>query len=144
MRHKLAIALLLGVLAAPAYSGEHWVTTGFLSHHAKGEYRENNYGIGYEFHKDGRSYHVGYYRNSLDRDSVYAAVGFRIFDLGRSATLGVIVGAASGYNLAITPIALPVIEWTPTKSFGINFIAIPPIPNVTPFTAAIQFKWRFK
>jgi len=127
----------------PVAETKYSLTTGFISHHAKGEYNENNYGIGLEIRSPDAQWNVGYFRNSLDRDSFYVARGFRLLNLGSSLTAGVVVGATTGYHLAVTPIVLPFVEWRMTDHLAVNFLAIPPIPNVTPFTAAIQLKWSF-
>ena len=147
LKTRLAAFLLLLVLitlhgfAGAAEQGEHWVTSGFVSHHAKGDYNENNRGIGYEYRKGKFGDSAGYYLNSLSRDSVYAGVSYRLYDNGTVAA-GVMGGIVTGYNYPIVPLALPFLQLT-AGSFAVMVTASPPIPNVTPFVVAAQFKWRF-
>ena len=140
----LMFSLIVFAFCGKSYAeNQYLLTTGFVSHHAKGEYRENNYGIGLEVRPNPQlSYNVGYYRNSLDRDSYYAGVQYRAITVGNFA-FGGMVGAVTGYRHSITPMALPFVEWS-YKRVVVMATAIPPIPGVTPFTMAVQLKWRFK
>ena len=146
-KRKSLAGVVLALLPFCAVSAEttatHYLTSGFVSHHAKGDYRENNYGIGYEIRQGRFAYSVGYFRNSLDRDTFYGAVGYHAWTNG-PVSVGLVGGLATGYPYPVVPMVIPFLELTLSKSIELRFFAIPPIPDVTPFTAAAQLKWRFK
>ena len=129
-------ALLLAPVGVAAGQGEHWLTSGFVSHHAEGDYNEDNQGVGYEYRKGQLSYAAGYYRNSLYRDSVYAGIGYRVFDNG-TISAGVLGGIVTGYYYPIVPMALPFLQLT-AGGLAVMVTVLP-----APFIVAAQIKWRF-
>lgn len=119
-----------------------WITSGFLSKHINPDkkYNENNYGIGY---KSNDGWLAGYYRNSLDKDSLYAGKEFQSDPiLNDKLRLAIVLGMVSGYQKPMTPMALPEILYG-NKEHELALGLIPPIKNVTPGTAALQYRKRF-
>lgn len=148
-----ALACLLAVSpsqAEDAAVGGLWVTSGFVSKHARsGNYNENNRGIGFEYTLDAR-WHLaaGVYDNSMRRTSRYAqAVWSPDATLWRSgdwkANLGVAVGLVDGYRDmregGFFPTLLPVasLEW---KRVGVNLTYIPSIAGNVSGAVALQLK----
>jgi hypothetical protein len=119
-----------------------WITSGFLSKHIDSDkkYNENNYGIGYKSH-DG--WLGGYYRNSLDKDSLYAGKEFKTDPiLGDKLRLAIILGLATGYNKPVTPLALPELLYG-NKEHEAALGIVPPLKGITPATLALQYRKRF-
>ncbi len=83
------------------------VASGFASHHlnTNRKFNEDNTGIGYRF---GRAdVLVGYYRNSHNKDSFYAAYEAQ-WQVVKHLRVGVLAGAVSGYgHTALRPLVLP-------------------------------------
>jgi hypothetical protein len=119
-----------------------WLMSGFLSKHinADKDFNENNYGLGY---KTNDGYLAGVYRNSLDKNSVYAGKEFQTDPLiGDKLKLAIVLGLVSGYNKNIMPMALPEILYGDKQNeTALGFV--PPIKGVTPATFALQFRKRF-
>lgn len=119
-----------------------WLMSGFLSKHinADKDFNENNYGLGY---KTNDGYLAGVYRNSLDKNSVYAGKEFQTDPLiGDKLKLAIVLGLVSGYNKNIMPMALPEILYGDKQNeTALGFV--PPIKGVTPATLALQFRKRF-
>src|SRR5208337_4382088 len=95
---------------------------------------------------------AGYFRNSLDRPSFYAAAIYTPkFAQWRWLHLGAVGGIITGYNYGrfglggpnnrTGPLLAPV-AITQFGRFGVNFILIPPIPqDDLPFTVGFQAKY---
>lgn len=120
------------------------VTSGFLSKHAGNglKFRENNYGVGY-IHPSG--WLGGYYRNSLDNDSLYFGREFKTNLLGSDVLgldAGLIAGGVTGYGRPVTPLLVPELVGRIGKN-KLAFILVPPVKGVTPATVGLQFRREF-
>lgn len=140
-----ALLLSLTLLGSNAMADEDkrgWLMSGFLSKHLNPdkEYNEENHGIGYKTH-DG--YLAGIYRNSLDKNSVYAGKEFQSDPvLNDKLRLAIVLGLVSGYNKPVTPLALPEVLYG-NKEHELALGFVPPIKKVTPGTLALQYRKRF-
>lgn len=146
MLHILkAILLSLTLLGSNVMAEEDkrgWLMSGFLSKHLNPdkEYNEQNHGIGYKTH-DG--YLAGIYRNSLDKNSVYAGKEFKSDPvINDKLKLAIVLGLVSGYNKPVTPLALPEVLYG-NKEHELALGFVPPIKKVTPGTLALQYRKRF-
>jgi hypothetical protein len=117
--------------------------SGFLSKHlGGGDFNENNGGIGYRS-DDGLM--AGYYRNSLNKHSLYAGKEFTTdkYRLGPAEMrLGAVLGGVTGYGKPVMPVVMPEV----LGSIGDHTMAlgmVPPIKGVTPATLALQLRKRF-
>lgn len=127
--------------------GRDWVNFGFLSHHQnrQANFNERNYGLGWE-HKisEDLSSTVGFYRNSVRRNSAYAAVLWEPLQLG-PVKAGVMAGVINGYPRLnhgnFIPMALPVAS-IEGRHLGANLICIPKLKDVSA-VCAVQIKARF-
>lgn len=128
MRYVIAITMLL--FCVSAVGADQSIQLNGLSHHfvdAKGyDFREFNYGLGYTREFDvGESYvgethqqiSVGYYRNSFDNDTFYAAYG-RAWQLTDDLSVSLNVSVMTGYedrfrhNVGeLTPVVFPALEY---------------------------------
>lgn len=72
------------------------------------DFNERNYGLGLIAQRPGdRSFLIaGAYRNSIRHDSVYAGVGYEVFNLGPFYARGELV-AVTGYAVPIAPAVVP-------------------------------------
>jgi len=97
---------------------------------------------------------LGFYRNSLDRTSLYGgAIYTPEFVHWSWFRLGLMGGLITGYDYGqygigsakrIGPVLAPA-ALTQWRRFGANFILIPPISaDNTPFTVGLQLKYRFR
>ena len=118
-----------------------WLMSGFLSKHinADKDFNENNYGLGY---KTNDGYLAGVYRNSLDKNSVYAGKEFQTDPILDKLRLAIVLGMVTGYNKPVQPLALPELLYG-NKEHEAALGFIPPIKNVTPATLALQYRKRF-
>lgn len=127
--------------------GRDWVNFGFLSYHQnrQANFNERNYGLGWE-HKisEDLSSTVGFYRNSVRRDSAYAAVLWQPLQIG-PVKAGVMAGVINGYprlnNGNFMPMALPMAS-IEGRHLGANVICIPKLKDVSA-VCAVQIKARF-
>jgi hypothetical protein len=68
---------------------------------------ERNYGLGLRMPIRERVFATaGFYRNSLDRESVYLGAGWWLLEKG-PMSLRVLVGAVTGYQVAVAPVVIP-------------------------------------
>ena len=119
-----------------------WLMSGFLSKHINSDknYNEQNHGIGY---KTNDGYLAGIYRNSLNKNSIYAGKEFQTDPIvGDKLKLAIVLGLVSGYNKPVQPLALPEVLYG-NKEHELALGIVPPIKNVTPMTAALQYRKRF-
>lgn len=119
-----------------------WLMSGFLSKHfgTDKNFNENNTGIGY---KSNDGWLGGYYKNSLNKDSLYAGKEFQTDPLiGDKLRLAIVLGMVSGYNKPVQPLALPEVLYG-NKEHELALGLIPSIKGVTPPTAALQYRKRF-
>ena len=120
-----------------------YITTGFLSKHiGNGKYNERNSGIGYA---SPEGLLAGYFRNSLDKPSLYAAKEFTSDPISigpAQIQAGLLAGAATGYGRPLTPLLMPE-ALASYKDHMLALGVVPPIKNVTPLTLALQYRKRF-
>ena len=120
--------------AEPTY----WLDTMVASQHFPDRgFNQFNPGIGVEADWTDWQIAVGTYRNSYDRQTNYAMVGFLPVHVG-SVSLGVVGGPATGY-------AFPVIGAFEAayraKSWGVNILAVPPVMKGAA-VIGLQLVWR--
>jgi hypothetical protein len=129
------------VLGASAAHAEDWLVVSGYSHHFKHreEFRAANPGLGWERPTDeyGGTWMAGYYRNSYDRDTVYAGLRWEPLRWG-PARLGVFAGLASGYWTPV--VALPMLSIEAGR-VGINLVAAPTVGEYIGYVGA-QVKVR--
>jgi hypothetical protein len=135
------IAAALVALAALPAAATDWLVVSGYSHHFKDreDFRAANPGLGWERPTDawGGSWMAGYYRNSYDRDTVYAGLRWEPLRWG-PARLGVFAGLASGYWTPVVALPMLCIE---AGRVGINLVAAPTIGEYVGYVGA-QLKFR--
>lgn len=152
-----ALALLLcgGPACAQQVTPQWWADLNIGSHHfgnddeflAEGErFNEFNPGVGLEVQWHPRhALAAGYFRNSVDENSLYALYQYTPLQLGRHVRIGAMAGAVTGYpgynDGGIAP-AGGLIAKLEGERVGVNLIVLPEIRNVTPTTLGLQFKVR--
>src|SRR5690606_16266193 len=106
-----AAVLLLACASAPLFAQEQapqwWINANVGSHHlgdeddflARGEsFNEFNPGAGVEVQWQPRhAVSAGYFRNSVDKDSLYLLYHFTPLQLGRHVRIGAMGGVVTGY-----------------------------------------------
>ena len=152
------LALLLSSGAACAQQAtppQWWADINLGSHHfgdardflpAGERFNEFNPGIGVEVQWQPRhAVAAGYFRNSVDENSLYALYQYTPLQLGRYLRVGAMAGVVTGYpgynDGGIAP-AGGLIAKLEGERMGVNFIVLPEIRNVTPTTLGLQFKVR--
>jgi hypothetical protein len=133
-------AVIFFVLCASSANAETWVSVMGASYHTDraAGYNETNPGIGIE---QGDKYFravLGYYRNSLNRDTFYLGVSQTPFHAG-GFSFGYTAGLASGYPHQ-APLFVGALVMYERSGYGVNLIAAPALPG-TVFT--IQLKKAF-
>ena len=97
---------------------------------------QTNPGIGVEFNH----YHVGEYRNSLSRTSVYAG---KDWETGGAVKIGVLAGAVTGYNRlagsSVLPLLAPFVS-VEYGRFGANVALLPNPIQWNQSALALQIK----
>ncbi len=127
-----------------------WLTTGFVSKHHdnNSHYRENNPGIGVEWHwSESWRVHAGHYRNSLDRSSNYLQLawmplhwGSGALDLRAGASVGVVNGYPPTRDGGYFPTLVPTLTLE-YRRVGVNLVYIPSVWNVDG-AVALQLKLK--
>lgn len=136
------VFIVCALLASTAHADELWLTSGFLSKHDKAGRNENNDGAGLELGLgEGWAVAAGQYRNSMNRDSRYAAAVWQPWAPVAHVRLGGVVGVVSGYGQALTPLLLPALSVN-TRYLGFNLLAIPSVGRVRSASVALQIKVR--
>jgi len=144
----LGPALAMGETEAKASSW--WITTGFVSKHQSDNhlYRENNPGLGVEWHWSGSwRVHAGHYRNSVNRSSNYLQLAWMPLHWGSGALdlrAGASVGVVNGYPGTRDGDYFPTLVPTLTLEYrrvGVNLVYIPSVWNVDG-VVAVQFKLK--
>ena len=130
----ISIALPMVAHAAPTY----WLDAMIGSQHFPDRgFQQFNPGVGIEADWTDWQIAVGTYRNSYDRETNYAMVGFLPAHVG-AVSLGVVGGPATGY-------AFPVIGAFEVayraKSWGVNILAVPPVMKGAA-VIGLQLVWR--
>ena len=117
------------------------VVSGFLSRHidTTKQFNEANHGLGYRFSDP--DVIVGYFRNSLNKNSLYAAYEAR-WQLWGPLQVGVAAGAATGYKYAVTPLLVPELVLQ-MHGVELSLTYVPGMQNVTPATLATQFRYSW-
>ena len=117
-----------------------WAVLSVASLHADPQgLNQTNPGVGIEVNR----WHVGEYRNSIDRTSVYA--GREIFAGDGAIRAGVLVGAVSGYRRIggspVLPLVAPFVSWE-GRRFGVNVALLPNPIQWNESALALQVKVR--
>jgi hypothetical protein len=112
---------------------------GASKHFSSEKYNEHNPGLGFTLDQGKWSYSLGYYKNSVYRDSAYVSAGWST-EVLPYARLGFIAGVVTGYKPYPVPLVLPRLSLS-TERARINIMAAPAIPHVTP--AVIMFSTQF-
>lgn len=118
------------------YAAHHWNRDAVSKYNLK----ENNIGFGVEYDTGQTKSAIGFYRNSLGRNSTYLTESYLPLKLG-DLKVGVTVGCVTGYLLPVTP-AIALAASYQYKHYGVNFTIIPDVSvNSNPFFgfAAVQF-----
>jgi hypothetical protein len=100
MKMIRAVLIVFAFLAAPAFADSILVSPGGVSYHLdRGRYNERNAGIILGYEKDESTAVIaGQYKNSLGKDSTFAAVRYTPLNIGPGPVrVGVIAGIADGY-----------------------------------------------
>jgi hypothetical protein len=106
---KVAVALF-GILAvSPVQADEvSLVGHGFSHHIDNHNFNERNYGGAVRYGRDDWAIQVGAYRNSINKDSVYAGIDWSPLKYETHSCLkfeaGAYYGFATGYKFDITPV----------------------------------------
>ena len=140
MRNILA-ALFTAVLFPTVGNAGDWIAVSGASVHfeRQNEFRQWNPGLGWERSTadwDG-AWMAGYYRNSYDRDTVYAGARWTPIAWG-SIRAGLFGAAISGYW---TPIALLPTASIEGRRFGLNVVAAPTVREYVGYVG-VQVKVR--
>ncbi len=137
--------------ASPAETPEQlWVHAGALSFHPNQDkhYNGNNLGLGLEYRlRPDLTLMAGGFSNSLNRDSVYLAMGYQPWTVD-AWRFGVAVGVMNGYSRLgqeqVFPAAISVATYE-GKRFGVNVGLIPDIAAAGVDGALVlQFKLRLR
>ncbi len=135
--------------AAPLWqkpAGELWLNVGGFSRHfdRQAGHNENNVGLGLEYRtSDEFSFMAGSYRNSVRKNTTYAAVNWQPLSMG-SFKLGAAVGLMNGYpamNRGGTFFAALPMATYEGRRFGVNLGLIPSMKDVDG-AVILQFKVR--
>ena len=141
MRKFFAVIATALLLPVAAYAGDWMVLSGMSTHFERSdEFRRWNPGLGWERPTadwDG-AWMAGFYRNSYDRDTVYAGARWTPWSWG-AVRLGAFAGAVSGYW---TPVAILPMASIEGRRFGFNLVAAPTVREYAGYVGA-QFKIRF-
>lgn len=143
---KLLISILL-IISVNASAGELWLTSGEWSRHTSDtncpwpgatcepRYRQNNSGIGLQYDIDSdRSLVIGYYHNSIHRETVYAGGTYTPYHV-MGFDLGAVGFIATGYNEKFPFVPLAALAATTKyERVGINIVWLPSV------VVAVQLK----
>jgi hypothetical protein len=136
MRHYLAaLAALMMAACSPAYADSIQLH-GISKHGGDKVWNERNYGAGYRFDisRDVDA-QVGYYRNSLDKDTYYGIVDYKPLQYN-GLKLGVFGGVGTGYESPF--IGGLVLDVPIAKRTTLTARVIPAIKGVTPAVLAFE------
>lgn len=147
-RRPSARNLIIPCLAAAALHSspllaDDWLVLSGFSYHFKQDqrdWREDNPGIGMEREStkyNGLFWAGGYFRNSYDRDTVYAGVRWMPYRVGPVA-FGAYALAATGYWSPV--LAAPAIS-IEGKNVALNIVVVPNLPDHSGFIGT-QLRFR--
>jgi hypothetical protein len=138
--------------SATAFEQQLWLTSGFRSHHTKNasRYRENNDGIGLEWHVAPTwQFNAGHYNNSVGHGSSYWQAGWSPFEMAFGAAwrlrAGGSVGIVNGYprqsHGGYFPTLVPTLalDW---RRVALNLVYIPTVGGKVDGAVALQLKVR--
>ena len=127
---------------------DRYLLSGFQSSHVgtngrSGDfkYNENNAGVGVMI--DG--FAVGTYKNSINKQSVYAAKELRTQIAGDKqlgVDVGVLMGGVTGYKKELQPVVIPEVI-AKMGDVEAAFVYVPPIKGLTPAVVAAQLRVKF-
>ena len=128
-----------------------WLSpAGLRSYHSDrgANFNESNTGLGAEYDlSPNAKLVVGRFENSVRHESNYfgAALLGHLLDAFPELKAGVMLGTINGYpdmrHGGMFPMAAPMLTYE-GKNFGLNFLGLPKVGNVSPVVAA-QMKMRF-
>lgn len=84
---------------------------------------------------------VGTFRNSVDRQSYYAAVVWQPVRLGPVRT-GLFGGMVTGYRDNPMPFGAVVASYQVSRTAELHLTVIPKVNNLSPFTAALSVSFK--
>ncbi len=137
------LCFILAALHSPALFADDWLVLSGFSYHFKQnqrDWREDNPGIGMERESakySGLFWTGGYFRNSYDRDTVYAGVRWMPYRIGPVA-FGAYALAATGYWSPL--VAAPAIS-IEGKNVALNIVVVPNLPDHSGFIGT-QIRFR--
>lgn len=130
----------------PPSDAQIWLNVGGFSRHfdRQAGHNENNVGLGIEYRTSPEiSYMAGSYRNSVRKNTHFAAVNWQPWSLG-GFKLGAAIGVMNGYPAVNRGgnffAALPMATYE-GRRFGVNVGLIPSMKNVDG-AVVVQFKLR--
>jgi hypothetical protein len=134
-RYLVALASFMMVACSTAYADSIQLH-GASKHAGERQYNEQNYGLGYRLNiSHDFDVQVGYYRNSLDKDTYYGIVDYKPLQYS-GLKLGVFGGVGTGY--ASTLLGGLVLDVPVTKRVTLTARVIPAISGVTPAVIALE------
>ena len=151
----LSALMLMPFLTAHAAEPQWWANVNLASQHFgeedeylnEGEsFTEFNPGLGVEVQWQPRhAVAAGFFRNSVDEDSVYALYQYTPLALGRHVLVGGMVGGVTGYpgynDGGVAP-AAGVVAKIEGERVGANLVLLPRIAGKIPATVGLQVKLR--
>ncbi|MDQ8023998.1 MAG: hypothetical protein REI94_19325 [Moraxellaceae bacterium] len=119
------IAFALSAIAPPLAALELSIPVGSYHFDRSRDWQEQNYGLGVEH----ESWVAGYYRNSYDKDTVYAGYAWRPLQWGWMRA-GITALLASGYDSPV--LVVPTIS-VDSKWLGADFLMAPTLGKASGF-----------
>jgi hypothetical protein len=107
---KKTVLALLGVLAISSVQADELslITHGLSKHIDNHNFNERNYGVAVRYDHEDWGIQLGGYRNSINKNSVYAGVDWSPFKYETNSCVKIEAGAyygfATGYKFDITPV----------------------------------------
>jgi len=162
----LALLSLLPLTSVSASEDNNvWLTVGGFSYHSSGDFNQVNPGLGVELpfnYSEGTTFSVGFYKNSYDRRSNYAAFNTSLVKSDHYS-LGLSYGVVSGYGTwekkyhyernkneyayeyhdKWKAVVLPTLTLE-YDNIGVNVMFIPKIEAKGTNALALQFKVKLK
>lgn len=146
IKTAIIVVALLSSVSAMAQDVDVWGTVMTRSYHANREkaYNEDNHGIGADFVVGPHVISVGTFKNSYYRYSTVVGYSWLPLRIGDYASVGVQVGAVTGYRRAVVPYGLFVVDFKLTDRTGLNILTVPPHKSGGPSgVVSAQLKYKF-